>query len=344
MIRRLALFAGLVALPFAPLAAQDAAAPATPAEPAITTAAVPAPAAAPAEGAASGDFITHHVTDGYMLEVPSFRPPFVTEICLGRHVGEHGCESPWPDFAIDLGLFTLRGNLWPTKHTIMLALAATIVALMLMLAGRAARRQTAARGHATGFAGAIEAVVLYIRNEVILPNVGHHGEAFVPFLLAVFFFILGANLLGMIPFAATATGNIAVTATLAIITFLVIEVSGIVANGTGYLNTVVYWNTELPLYLRIPLAIIVSPIEVIGKFTKPFALAIRLFANMTAGHIVILALVGLIFSFESWLVAGAPVLMAVAINFIELMVAFLQAFIFTMLASVFIGQVREAHH
>jgi F-type H+-transporting ATPase subunit a len=316
VIRRLVVLAGLLALPFPSLAAQ----------------------------AQGGDFITHHITDSYMLEVPTLAPPFVTEVCLGRHVGEHGCESPIPDFALHLGPIELTGNLWPTKHTVMLALAATIVALLLVLAGRAARRQTAERGHTRGFAGAVEAMVLYIRNDVILPNVGHHGEAFVPYLMAVFFFILGANLLGMIPFGATATGNIAVTATLAILTFLVIEISGLVANGAGYLNTIVYWNTELPLYMRIPLALIVSPIEVVGKITKPFALAIRLFANMTAGHIVILALVGIIFSFGSWMIAGVPALMAVAINFLELMVAFLQAFIFTMLSSVFIGQIREAHH
>lgn len=342
MIRRLVVLAGLLALPCMSLAAQDAVAVPAPAPAAVeavpTTAAAPAPEAAAAE--AGGDFITHHITDSYMLEVPSFTPPFVTEICLGKHVGEHGCESPIADFHIG----PITGNLWPTKHAVMLALAATIVALVLVLAGNAAKRQTASHGHAKGFAGAIEAVVLYIRNEVILPNVGHHGEAFVPYLMAVFFFILGANLLGMIPFGATATGNIAVTATLAIMTFLVIEISGLVANGAGYLNTIIYWNKDLPLVMRVLLAIVVSPIEVIGKFTKPFALAIRLFANMTAGHIVILALVGLIFSFGSWMIAGAPVLMAVAINFLELMVAFLQAFIFTMLSSVFIGQIREAHH
>jgi F-type H+-transporting ATPase subunit a len=314
VIRRLVVLLGLLALPFAPAAA------------------------------AEGDFITHHITDSYTLELPSLSPPFVTEVCLGKHLPDGACVSPLSDFSLHLGPVTLTGNMWPTKHTVMLALAATLVALVLVLAGRSARRQTAEHGHTKGFAGAIEAVTLYIRNEVILPNVGHHGEAFVPYLLAIFFFILGANLLGMIPFAATATGNIAVTATLAIMTFLVIEISGLVANGVGYLNTIIYWNTELSLPLRVPLAIIVSPIEVVGKITKPFALAIRLFANMTAGHIVILALVGLVFSFGSWAIAGAPVLMAVAINFLELMVAFLQAFIFTMLSSVFIGQIREAHH
>ncbi len=342
-MRRLLFVAAVAAcgvLPAAARAQDHGAAPAAATEATPTTAAAPA---AQAE-AGGGDFIMHHITDSYMLEVPSFTPPFTAEVCLGKREGEHGCVSPLPDFHVDFGLFTLNGNLWPSKHALMLALAATLMSVLLIVAGRASQRQTAESGHSKGLAGAIEAVVLYIRNDVILPNVGHHGERFVPFLMSIFFFVLGANLLGLIPYGATATGNIAVTATLAVITFLVIEISGMAANGLGYLNTIIYWNTELPIYLRVPLAVIVSPIELIGKFTKPFALAIRLFANMTAGHIVILALIGLIFSFNSYAIAGAPVLMAVAINFLELMVSFLQAFIFTMLASVFIGQIREAHH
>ncbi len=343
MFRRLLSAAALAALALSPLAAQEPAAPA-----AAPAAAAPAEAhAAQAEGHAvagaepeNPDYITPHITDSYFIDVPSFSAPFVHEVCLAKRVSEHECVSPWPDFEIG----PIKGNLYPTKHVVMLLLASTIVGLILLVSARAARRDAATVGHTRGFAGAIEAVVLYMRNEVILPNVGHHGDGFVPYLLAVFFFILGANLLGLIPFFSTATGNIAVTATLAIITFLTIEIAGMRANGLGYINTIIYWNTELPLYMRIPLALVVSPIELIGKFTKPFALAIRLFANMTAGHIVILALIGLIFSFGSWAVAGFPVLMAVAINMLELLVAFLQAFIFTMLSSVFIGQIREAHH
>jgi F-type H+-transporting ATPase subunit a len=116
------------------------------------------------------------------------------------------------------------------------------------------------------------------------------------------------------------------------------------AQGLGYLNTIFYWNKDLPLLMRIPMFILMTPIEIVGKFTKPFALAIRLFANMTAGHIVVLALIGLIFTFQSYVIGTAPLLMAVAIMMLELFVAFLQAFIFALLASVFIGQIREAAH
>jgi F-type H+-transporting ATPase subunit a len=281
------------------------------------------------EGGDDADIITPHITDSHHLEIPTFRPPFVKEVELPRwapiHVG--GVE-------LDLS---------PTKHVVMLLLAATLCALVLITAAVAHRRHTHMVGRPKGFAAGIEAMVLYLRNEVVLPNVGHHGDAYVPFILTLFFFILFANLLGLIPYGSTATGNISFTATLAVITFIVVEIAGMRAQGIGYLNTIFYWNKEMPLYMRIPLFLILSPVELLGKFTKPFALAIRLFANMTAGHIVVLAFIGLIFFFGN-LAAGAPFLMAVAIMLLELFVAFLQAFIFSLLASVFIGQLREAQH
>jgi F-type H+-transporting ATPase subunit a len=134
-----------------------------------------------------------------------------------------------------------------------------------------------------------------------------------------------------------------VTATLAIITFIVVEAAGMKAQGVHYLNTIFYWNKELPLLMRIPMFLIMTPVEIVGKLTKPFALAIRLFANMTAGHIVVLALIGLIFVFKN-LASGAPFVMAVLIMMLELFVAVLQAYIFTLLSSVFIGLIREGGH
>jgi F-type H+-transporting ATPase subunit a len=295
--------------------------------------------AAPA-AEANVDIITPHITDGFHLELPYWAPPFYKEVCLGRHVGEHGCEALWPD--VHVGPLTL--NFSPTKHVVFLLLAAVLVSVVLIGAARAHRRHHHEAGRPRRFAAAIEALVLYIRNEVILPNVGHHGNGFVPYLLTCFFFILTANLLGLIPYGSTATGNIAVTGSLALMTFITVEVAGMRALGSGYLSTIFYWNKDLPMVMRILMLIIVSPVELIGKFTKPFALAIRLFANMTAGHIVLLAFVGLIFTFKSYAVAVAPVAMAVALSLLELMVAFLQAFIFTLLSSVFIGLIRESHH
>ena len=278
------------------------------------------------------DIITPHITDSHCLDVPSF-PKFWAP--------PHEIELPrWAP--IHLG--GLEVDLSPTKHVVMLLLAAVLCCVILIGAARAHVRHTHEVGRPKGFAAGIEAMVLYIRQEVAIPNLGHHGEKYAPFILGLFFFILIANLLGLVPFGSTATGNISVTATLAIITFLMVEVAGMRAQGLGYLNTIFYWNKELPLWMRVPMFVLMSPIEVVGKLTKPFALAIRLFANMTAGHIVVLALIGLIFTFQSYFIGIAPAAMAVAIMMLELFVAFLQAFIFALLASVFIGQIREGAH
>ena len=285
------------------------------------------------------DIITPHITDSYELEIPWFNAEFAKHVCLGRHEANGECGPLWDPVHIG----RLEINFSPTTHVVFLLLAAAISTLVLVGAASAQRRHQATAGHTKGFAGGIEAAVLYLRNEVILPNVGPHGEAFVPFGLTLFFFILTANLLGLIPYGATATGNIAVTATLALITFVVVEITGIRTQGAGYLGTLFYWNKELPLYVRIPMFVIMSPVEMIGKLAKPFALAIRLFANMTAGHIVVLALIGLIFAFRS-IASGAPFLMAIGIMMLELFVALLQAYIFTLLSSVFIGLIREGGH
>lgn len=303
--------------------------------PASLPAQEPAGHAAPAEGHAAPaegpvDIITPHITDGRHLEIPWPNSHLAREVELPQWEPVH------------IGGLTL--DLSPTKHVVFMLLAAATAMLVLVVAGNASRRQHAAAGHSKGFAGAVEAMALYLRNEVVLPNVGHHGEAFVPFALTLFFFILCCNLWGLIPYGATATGNVSVTATLALITFLVVELAGIRANGLGYLSTLFYWNKQLAFPMRVIMFFVMSPVEMVGKLTKPFALAIRLFANMTAGHIVLLAILGLIFTFKSWAIAGAPVVMAAALSILELFVSFLQAFIFTLLASVFIGQIREAHH
>ena len=287
------------------------------------------------------DIITPHITDSYELEVPWFNSHFAKEVCLGRHLEGGHCGPLWDPIG---HIGSMEVNLSPTKHVVMLLVAATICILVLVGAANAEKRHVRQAGHPKGFAAGIEAMVLYIRNEVILPNVGHHGNAYVPFGLTLFFFILTANLLGLIPYGSTATGNISVTAMLAIITLVVVEVSGMKAQGAGYLSTIFYWNKELPLLMRIPMFLIMTPVEVLGKLAKPFALAVRLFANMTAGHIVVLALIGLIFTFKSWAVAGGPFIMAVLIMMLELFVALLQAYIFTLLSSVFIGLLREGAH
>lgn len=276
------------------------------------------------------DFITPHISDSHTLDYPCLKTGFVCEYELPRwnpiHVGR---------FALDIS---------PTRHVVMLWIAATLCIVTTLLALRAHNRRTREGKAPSGFGNGLEALVLYLRNEVIIPNVGPHGNGYVPYLLTLFFFILFANLLGLVPYGSTATGNISVTATLAIVTFFVIEIAGMKAQGKAYFNTIVFWPHDMSLGMKLFISPILTPIEIVGKLTKPFALAIRLFANMTAGHVVLLALISLIFTFGSWFLVPVPILMAIGISFLELFVAFLQAFIFTLLSSVFIGLIREGAH
>jgi F-type H+-transporting ATPase subunit a len=190
----------------------------------------------------------------------------------------------------------------------------------------------------SGFGNMVETLVVFIRDEVALPNMGRGGLKYLPYLLTTFFFILTMNLLGLFPFGSTSTGNINVTAGLAGIAFLMIQISAIRAQGFGHylahLTGGVHWS----------LWPIMIPIEILGLFTKPFALCIRLFANMTGGHLVIISLLGLIFLFKSWGVAPIPIIFALGINMLELFVAVLQAYIFTMLTSLFMGLGIQAAH
>ncbi|HEX5727096.1 MAG TPA: F0F1 ATP synthase subunit A [Longimicrobiaceae bacterium] len=234
-------------------------------------------------------------------------------------------------------------DMTPTKHVLFLWISGALVLVTLLmgaaLAARSERGRTAGKRH-----NAIEALVLFVRDEVVMPNVGHGGERYAPFICTLFFFILFANLLGLIPFGSTATANISVTAGLALITLVVAEIGGLIALGPKhYMSTIFFRPKGMNPVGAWTMAILLSPIELLGKFARPFALAIRLMANMTAGHIVLLAMISLIFVFGSLAVAVGPVLMAVAITFLELFVAFLQAFIFAVLTSVFIGLVRHAH-
>jgi F-type H+-transporting ATPase subunit a len=276
------------------------------------------------------DFITPHITDSHELDVPCFKHGLVCAVELPRWKPIHVLGA-----TIDLS---------PTKHVVFLWIAAFLTTVTLLWAAAWHRRHLREPAAPPGFAAGIEAMVLYLRQTVVLPNVGPHGDGYTPFILTLFFFILFSNLLGLLPYGSTVTGNVAVTAALAIISFIVIEVSGMRALGAGYWKTIVYWNNDLPILLRPVLAIIMTPIEIVSKLTKPFALTIRLFANMTAGHVVLLVLIGLIFTFHNaWIVPG-PVLLGVAISVLELFVAFLQAFVFSLLTAVFIGQIRQAAH
>jgi F-type H+-transporting ATPase subunit a len=215
--------------------------------------------------------------------------------------------------------------------------------------GRAMRGKYANKAP-TGLANAMEAMILYFRDEVVRRNIGHHADAYTGYILTLFFFILFMNVLGLIPFGATATGNFMVTGALALVTFVVVEISGMKALGfKGYMGTIFFAPHGLHPVGRALLLAILAPVEFLGKLTKPFALMIRLFANMMAGHTLVLSLLGMIFMFASAGlvvangVAVASIAMVTAIMMLEIFVALLQAYIFAMLTSVFIGLIQHPH-
>jgi F-type H+-transporting ATPase subunit a len=291
--------------------------------------------AAPAAAPSREINIMHHLGNAHTLEYPCLRPGLT-------------CEAELPRWApVRVGPVAIDFS--PTKHLVWMLFAAVVALLLLLTASGGVRKADAAGRPPKGFSGAIEAMALWVRQEVILPNVGHHGEGFVPYLLSLFFFILSCNLLGLLPWGSPATGNIAVTGALALLALVVIEIAGMRSLGTkGYLGTIFFVPHGLPggiggAFMKGVLLIIMTPIEIIGKLAKPFALAVRLFANMTAGHVVILALLGLTFFFQSYLVGAGASALATGIMLLELFVAFLHAFVFTLLTSVFIGLIRTSH-
>ncbi len=220
-----------------------------------------------------------------------------------------------------------------TKNVVMLFIVlAVVIGIILSAASHYKKHPGQAPKGAASF---IEPLVVFVRDEIALPNIGHHKyKKFTPYLLTIFFFIWFGNLMGLVPGAANLTGNIAVTATLAIFTFFVTNLNG---NKDYWKHVVATPGVPLPLLL------IIVPVEIIGLFTKPFALMVRLFVAITAGHIVILSFIGLIFVFESYAVGFASTIMVVFINMIELLVATIQAYVFTLFSAMYIGQAVAEH-
>jgi F-type H+-transporting ATPase subunit a len=238
-----------------------------------------------------------------------------------------------PQFApVHVGGFSL--DLSITKHVFFLLLGGILLIIASVYSARSYKKNLVPKG----FVNLIELIIVFLRDDVVLPNMGPAGLKYMPYLLTTFFYILIMNLSGLVPFGVTATGNIMVTAGLAIIAFFMIQISAIKAQGLKHY--LAHMSGGAPWFLW-PIMI---PIEILGLFTKPFALCMRLFANMTGGHIVILSLFGLIFMFRSFVVAPVSVLFVVGIYMLELFVAFLQAYVFTMLTSLFMGLGMQGEH
>jgi F-type H+-transporting ATPase subunit a len=219
-----------------------------------------------------------------------------------------------------------------SKHVLMLWIAAGVLVVLLGLAAR--QKGDVPRGLRTVF----ECLITFIRDGVLLPNTGEAGLPYLPFLLTLFCFILMCNVLGLVPFGATATSNISVTATLAAVSAVVTHGAGMRRNGVvHYVRSIV---PPVPWWLW-PLMLVV---ELIGMLARPFALAVRLWANMTAGHIVLLVILGFIFLFKNWMVVGISVGGGIAISMLELFVALVQAYVFTFLTAVFMGLALHPEH
>ena len=228
-----------------------------------------------------------------------------------------------------------------SKHFFFFLLAAALVVIATWLT----RRSYAKDRVPTGFGSAMEAMIIFVRDDIAERNIGHDGRRFTPLLLSLFFFVLIAALLGLLPFSATSTGNIAVTAALVTISFFAQQWAGISNYGVvGHLKGLV--PPGLPVWL-LPIMI---PIEILSMFTKPFALMIRLFANMLAGHMVINTLLLLIPLLAAVATAFGIMMipisigLAVFIMFLEILVAFIQAYIFALLSAIFIGMYAHPAH
>jgi F-type H+-transporting ATPase subunit a len=258
-----------------------------------------------------------HILDHDYLDVPFLNAHHVIDGRLDLPIIE-------PIFGIDLSI---------TRHVVWMWIASALLLTTMVACFRRPKMVP------TGLANALEAIVVFIRDEVVLPIMGEGGRVYLPFLLTIFFFILYCNLLGLVPYSATATGNISVTLSLALISFVVTQGAGIVNNGLfGHIKALV------PGGLPAPLLIIMIPIEIVSLITKPFALCIRLFANMIAGHIAIVSFLGLIIMLHSYWVAPFSVALAAALYLLEIFIGFVQAFIFTLLTALFVSMAAHPDH
>jgi len=243
-------------------------------------------------------------------------------------------------------------NMSITKHVIMLWISAAIVFTLFYFATRRYRKEDILIPR--GFTNALESMVEYIRNQVIIPNVGSkYARTWTPLILTLFFFILMTNGLGLVPIfdlipgGSTATGNFNVTAGLATVTFFCIIIAGSFAH--GFLG---YWKNLAPKGQPFPIYFILIPIEIVAMFVKPFALTMRLAANMTGGHIAILAIMSFIFIFSdlfnplTGIAVGVfvSVPLSAAISALEIIIVIIQAYVFTLLSAIFIGMAVQSHH
>jgi F-type H+-transporting ATPase subunit a len=286
----------------------------------------------------AGGMIMHHILDSREFEVP-----------LSALTG-----NPWiihlPHWQFEL--FGRTVDISITKNVLMLWIASAIVLTLFTLAARKSHEPVP-----RGLRGFLEVLIQFVRDEIARKSIGKGADYFVPYLLSTFFFILtcnllglipgmatatSCNLLGLIPGMATATSGISVTAALAVIAFVMIQLAGIRNYGLmGHIKHLVPLEFSWGM---LPIILILIPVEILGLLVKPFALCVRLFANMTAGHVVILSLISMIFILKTPFMGLVSVPFALFIYLLEILVAFIQAFVFTLLTALFIGMSAHPAH
>jgi F-type H+-transporting ATPase subunit a len=299
----------------------------------------------------ASEVILHHVMDDHIWHFwdghygTLFLPVIVysekgLDVFSSRHFYDehHQPTLAYNGYRLDHNHIVLEGSdksvldLSITKNVAMLLINATLMVLVFLAVAKGYKRNK--NKAPSGIQSFFEPIIIFVRDEIVKPNMGHKYEKYLPYLLTLFFFILFGNLLGLLPGAANLTGNIAVTLTLAVITFIITNV-----NGNKNYWSHIFWTPGVPL----PLRLVILPVEIIGIFTKPISLTVRLFVAITAGHIVLLSLISLAFIFHSVTVGFVSSLIVLFINLIELLVAGIQAYVFTLFTSLYIGMATEEH-
>jgi F-type H+-transporting ATPase subunit a len=298
-----------------------------------------------------GEIILHHVKDDHVwhfwdghygtlyLPVIVYSKEKGWDVFSSRNFYDENHQlTEYKGYKLDHGHIYLADSGKPvldvsiTKNVAMLFINGILLVAVFFTIARSYQRNP---GRAPrGIQAFFEPIIVFVRDEIVKPNIGPHYDTYLPYLLTLFFFILFGNLLGLLPGAGNLTGNIAVTMTLAVFTFIITNVSG-----NKYYWSHIFWTPGVPFLLRF----VILPVEIVGLFTKPFSLMIRLFVAITAGHIVLLSLISLAFIFQSITVGLVSSLIVLFINLIELLVAGIQAYVFTLFTSLYIGMATADH-
>lgn len=318
------------------------------------------------------EFISHHLLDSYDFHLYSYKDDSGEEHHVGFplpvilwdnglqlfsssnfHHGEHAAESNGNYYRLFHGkIYKVANaeeqvtvnehghaeNIKPldfsiTKNVFMMLVVSVI---MFLLFTSLAKSYTKNGGIAKGAGRFFEPIILYIRDDIAIPNIGEKKyKKYMSYLLTIFFFVWFLNIFGLTPLGVNVTGNIAITGGLALITYLITTFT---ANKNYWGH--IFWMPGVPT----PMKLVLAPIELLGTIIKPFSLMIRLYANIVAGHVVLMSIIGLMFIFKNWLGSSLSFVLAFALSLLEILVAALQAYIFTMLSALYFGAANEEHH